>query len=355
MKVSVNCKLDNEGAYGFIKPISDIEIVERLLVFRDTEGVKGEKIRYITARIRRPALLCQVYKFSQMLRYVPRDTSLAIGIYEIPHGLLAFLAGKIKRIPVAVCIIGNPGYEKIRRGFRKALMYFMLRRADVVTVTGSRAKEILVDNGVDPEKIYVLPNSFDGNKFAPRPYLKKYDILSLSYLGPEKELDNFLRIIDVIRKKMPTVKVALAGKGPEKEKLQKMIAQLSLGDNVELLGYVPDSVACYNSARVFVLTSMTEGLPRTVIEAMACGIPCVVSRVGDIEDLVKDGENGFVIDDYNNIENFAEKIMLLLTDKKIYDAFSERAVDFVNKNYSQQAATRAWKIILQDVTGVKDV
>lgn len=355
MKISLNCKLDDVGAYDFIKPIADIKEVEQIQVFRDNKALAGKKIKYYTPRIRKTALLRQISKFFQMLYVVPSDTAISIGIYEIPHGLLAFLIGKIKKLPTTICIIGNPAYSKLRKGLRKFLMYFMLKRAEAVTVTGHKAKQVLIDNGVDSEKIYILPNSFDIGRFSPQHREKIYDVISLSYLGPEKELVNFLRISDIIRKEIPTIKIGIAGKGPEKEKLKKTIQELSLENNVELLGYVDNVTDCYNSAKVFVLTSSTEGLPRTVIEAMACGIPCVVSKVGDIEDTVKDGKNGFVVDDYSNIEEFAEKIMLLLRDKKQYDLFSERAITFVRKNYSQQAATDLWKKIFKQVCGVNNV
>jgi glycosyltransferase involved in cell wall biosynthesis len=355
MKVSLNCKLDNSGAYGFIKPIADIKEVEEIKVFRDSEAMAGDKIKYYTPRIHRPALLGQISKFFQMLSLVSSEVSVSIGIYEIPHGLLAFLIGKIKKIPTAICIIGNPGYRRIRKGLRKFLMYFMLKRVEAVTVTGNKSKEILVSNGVDPKKIYILPNSFDVRGFLPKGHEKIYDIISLGYLSPEKELVSFLHIINCLRKRIPTIKAGIAGKGPEKEKLERAIVELSLETNVELLGYVDNAAGYYNSGKVFVLTSSTEGLPRTVIEAMACGVPCVVSKVGDIEDLVRSGENGFVVDDYSHTEGFVEKIVLLLSDKNQYNRFSQSAALFAREHYSREAATDVWKKILREICGVNNV
>jgi glycosyltransferase involved in cell wall biosynthesis len=349
MKISLNCKLADDGAYGFIKPIADIKEVELIRVFRDTKGPGGEKIKYYTPYITKPSLLCQFYKLIQMLFLVPSDTSVSIGIYEIPHGLLALIVGKIKKIPVTVCIIRDPGCTKIKGGRIKFLMYYILKHSDAVTVTGSHARQTLIDNGVKADKIHILPNSFDINNCYPRPVDKKFDILSLSYLTPEKHLLNFVKIIALIRRKIPMIKAAIAGKGPEKENIENAIHQAGLDENIQLLGFVDDTIACFNSTRVFSLTSSTEGLPRTVIEAMACGIPCVASNVGDITDLIKNDFNGFVVDDFNNIEDFAEKIILLLTDKNRYDTFSERSVEFVRENYSLAAASKVWGKIFKQV------
>ncbi|MHC4114664.1 MAG: glycosyltransferase [Planctomycetota bacterium] len=354
MKIAICCKLSNKAAYGFIKPLADIRKIEKIQVFRDTKAADGVKIRYYTCETVRPALLRQIYKFFQMLFAVPSDTSAVIGIYEIPHGLLAFLIGKIKRIPAVICIISNPGYEKVRKGLRKFLMYFMLKKTETVTVTGSKAKNILINNGVDPGKICFLPNSIDIHKFSPQKREKKYDILGLSYFGPEKKLENFLYIVDILKKEVPTIRAGIAGKGPEKEKLQKIIKKLSLENNVDLLGFVDNTADCYNSTKVFVLTSETEGLPRTLIEAMACGVPCVASLVGDIEDLIINNENGFLVNDYSNVEEFAKKIMILLSDRTKYELFSKRALEFSRKNYSHEAATKAWMNILKQMHGANN-
>jgi glycosyltransferase involved in cell wall biosynthesis len=354
MEISLNCKLADEGAYGFIKPIADINEVELIRVFRDKEGPSGDKIRYYTPSIKKPALFCQFYKLIQMLFIVPSNTSVSIGIYEIPHGLLALIIGKLKRIPAVVCIIGDPGYIKIKGGRIKFLMYFVARHTDVVTATGTRARQILIDNGVKADKIYILPNSFDVNRFYPVAVEKKFDVLNLGYLLPDKQLLNFVKIIALVKRKIPNIKAAIAGRGPEQKNIENAIHQAGLDQNINLLGFVGDLTGCYNSSRIFCMTSSTEGLPRTIIEAMACGIPSVASNVGDITDLIKNDENGFIIKDFNNIEEFAEKIILLLTDKNIYDDFSKRSAKFVMENYSQAAASRVWEKIFEQVCRSKN-
>jgi glycosyltransferase involved in cell wall biosynthesis len=355
MKIALCCKLDLKGAYGFIKPLADIDRVEEIRVFRDVEGIEEAKISYHCPRPFKSSILRQVSKFFKMLKTVSRDTSILIGINEMPHGVLAFLIGKIKKIPVVICVIGNPGYEKKRKGLHKFIMYFMLKRIEAVTVTGSNAKKILAANGVDENKIHVLPNSFDQKEFFLQGREKEYDVLTLSYLGPEKKLENFLTIIDILRKEMPSIKAAIAGKGPEKENLSRKVKELSLENNIDFLGFVDSPADCYNSGKVFVLTSETEGLPRTLIEAMACGVPCVSSAVGDIDDLIKNGENGFLAEDHSNLEDFAEKVKILLSDNAKYELFCKRAHEFSVENYSQTATTGVWNNILEEICGVKNV
>jgi len=335
------------SAYDFIDPITNIKKIEEIKVFRDNKGIIGKKITYYTPKIQKPKILKNLCKLLQMLFILSLDTKLLIGIYEIPHGLLAFIVGKIKKIPTVICIIGNPGYNKKRKGLWKLAMYFILKRVEAVTSTGNKSKKILINNGVNPNKIYILPNSININYFLPNPRKKVYDIIGVGRLSPEKEFIKFLDIVKILKKKLPKIKVGIAGKGREKEKLQKKIKELSLENNVNLLGHIKNIARFYNSGKIFVSCSSTEGLPRAVIEAMACGIPCVISNIGDVEDLVKNEENGFLVDDYSNKDEFANKILLLLSNKILYNHFSKKSIIYAKKNYSHQAAIDVWKNIIK--------
>jgi glycosyltransferase involved in cell wall biosynthesis len=83
------------------------------------------------------------------------------------------------------------------------------------------------------------------------------------------------------------------------------------------------------------------------MEAMSCGVPCVVSNVGDINDLVKNNVNGFVINNYSNVKEFAEKIYLLLENQDIYDKFSKEGMKFMRKKCTPQTAKKIWIKLLE--------
>lgn len=355
MKISLNCKLDPAGAYGFIKPITDINFITEVDVFRDKKAIPCPKVKYHTPYFSHGGFLGQCSKLIKMLHMVKKDTQLAIGIYEIPHGILAFLIAKIRKIPIIICIIGNPSYTKLRRGLRKKVTYFMLKRADAITVTGKKSRQFLISDGIESSSIYILPNSIDTELLRLDKEKKVFDIISLGRLSPEKELRNLVKIVAELKKKHAGIKVGIAGKGPEKENLKKMVNDLMLQDNIELLGFVDDIVKFYNSGRVFVLNSSTEGLPRTVIEAMACGVPSVASNVGDIEDVIIDGENGFLVKKYNDIDGYIKKISLLLFDENKYERFSKNSMQLSRKKYSHNSATKVWRKIIKEVNEGKKI
>ena len=349
MKITVTCKLDAVGAHGFIKPIADIAEVTKVDVFRDQPALAEKKTTYHSPKKNINPWINQLTKLWQMVRFVNSDTDVAIGIYEIPHGLLAFIIGKLKKIPVIVCIIGNPGDTTLLKGFRKVFTYFMYKRVDAVTVTGNKSKQIVINNGISPNTVFILPNSINVDVFTPRNIKKKYDIINLGRLSPEKELKNLLYIVAELKKKKPDILAGIAGKGPEYNQLKKTIKKLKLEENVHLLGYVDNIVDFYNSGQVFVLTSSTEGLPRTIIEAMACGIPCVASNVGDMTDIIKNGKNGYLINNYNNIIEFSSKIEHLLLNFGLYRDFSKKNVIYVKNHFSYAKATKFWQQTIKTI------
>ncbi len=350
MRISLNCKLDPAGAYGFIKPISDIKEITEIDVFRNSNALECEKVVYHTSYKSKNDFWGKLSKLLKMLKNVNRQYKLSVGIYEIPHGVLAFLVGKFYNIPTVISIIGNPGYTNLRKGIRKKITYFMYKRIHAVTVTGTKSKQFVINNGVPEANVYILPNSINVENFSPNNSIdKEYDIISLGRLSPEKELYNLLEIVSILRQSRPNIKVGIAGKGPELDLLERKIIENNLASNVKLLGFVDDIVDFYNSGKVLVLTSRTEGLPRTVIEAMACGIPCVASNEGDMEDVIDDGVSGYLIQDYRNLNEFANRINILLNNKEEYDEMSERSIIKIKNNYSYEDATKVWEEIIHNI------
>jgi glycosyltransferase involved in cell wall biosynthesis len=120
------------------------------------------------------------------------------------------------------------------------------------------------------------------------------------------------------------------------------------------LGYVNDEhriVDVYNAVDVFVLPSLSENLPNTIMEAMACGVPCVGFRVGGIPEEIDHKQNGYVAD-YRSAEDLARGIRWILTEAD-YDSLSQHAVHKVAQNYSQQSVAIKYLDVYQQAMAFK--
>jgi glycosyltransferase involved in cell wall biosynthesis len=122
------------------------------------------------------------------------------------------------------------------------------------------------------------------------------------------------------------------------------------------LGYVSDEktiVNIYNSADVFVLPSLEDNLPNTIMEAMACGVPCVGFNVGGIPEMIDHLHNGYVAD-YKNAADFANGISWALDDAN-YATLSEMCVHKASANYSEGIVAMRYVDLYNKVTGKNNV
>jgi len=153
------------------------------------------------------------------------------------------------------------------------------------------------------KNIDMIYNPVDVNRFhvPDRIYERKTPVfITAGRLEKVKNQELLLRAFSDISKKYPGIKLIIAGEGSLKDELKSLCRQLDLSDSVQFLGNVENVELYFKNADIFVLTSTYEGLPLTVLEAMASGLPIISTNVGGIKDVVTD--NGLLVDDGNQTE-----------------------------------------------------
>ena len=165
-------------------------------------------------------------------------------------------------------------------------------------------------------------------------------------LSGEKGVLNFVKAIPEIIEKENKIKFLVGGDGQLRNEIEKFLKKKSLTDKVKLPGWIPDEeFSTYlNELKLFVLPSYTEGLPYTILEAMACGTPVLATPVGAIPDVIKDGETGFIMEN-NSPECIAENIVRALAHPNINE-ITKNARALVEEKYNYQAAVDGYRIIL---------
>ncbi len=132
-----------------------------------------------------------------------------------------------------------------------------------------------------------MPNGVELPGSAPRPLSVSgpLTIGTVAGLRAEKNVARLVRAFAALRARQPA-RLVILGDGPERERLQALAEQLGVAADVELAGYVPQPQAWLPAFDLFALSSDTEQLPIAMLEAMACGVPVVATRVGDVPDIV---------------------------------------------------------------------
>jgi glycosyltransferase involved in cell wall biosynthesis len=229
----------------------------------------------------------------------------------------------------------------------KAAARLSARRCACVIATSEDMKRWWVRTGTPLSRIALIPHGIDTEQFRPVPEARallgipedKQIVLYVGRLSHEKGLQYLVEAISTVRIHLPDVQLHLVGDGGFKRHLAQLARQWQIEEQVIFHGWVnqPDLPLYYSAANVTVLPSLSEGLPRTMIEAMACGSPFVGTRITGIVDHVRDGETGLLVNAGDSAE-LAEKI-LLLRDSSSAQEMGTAAMQYVHQHL-------AWGVIV---------
>lgn len=188
--------------------------------------------------------------------------------------------------------------------------------ADRVVVLSEEWRDYFAENVCDPGKITVVHN---GVKVPAQPCspCSHQDVLFLGRLDARKSPDVLLRASREALRRFPETKVLFGGDG-EIEKNRRLAEELGIADRCEFCGWVTgkEREALFARAAVYCLPSKNEGLPMSVLEAMARGIPTVATAVGGVPQVIEDGVSGFLID-VDDVGGLSEELISLLDSAEL--------------------------------------
>lgn len=227
-----------------------------------------------------------------------------------------------------------------------------LPRYDSVICVSDDLRDRCLAIGVPPERCVLIENAIDTDEFARRTDIAEAkrrlgvppDRLLISAVGrlsPEKGFDLLIRAAARLFESGLDGQVLIAGDGDAGAALQSLAAELGVADRVRLLGYVSDPRPLYEAADVFVLSSLREGLPNVVLEAMALGVPVVATRIAGVPRLVRDGETGVLVEP-GSADALAAGISRVLGDPNGRAALAAAGRRMVVEDYS--FSTRMQKV-----------
>jgi GalNAc-alpha-(1->4)-GalNAc-alpha-(1->3)-diNAcBac-PP-undecaprenol alpha-1,4-N-acetyl-D-galactosaminyltransferase len=175
------------------------------------------------------------------------------------------------------------------------LRRLLYRRADLV-VANSRNALAGLEEYVPAQKLRWLPNPLRAAGTASAVPVEPPLILAVGRLHHQKGFDVLLRAFEILLRRYPDWTLVILGEGDERRGLQHLAEQLCIARQVRFPGYVAEPFGWYNAATLFVQPSRFEGLPNTVLEAMSCGLPCVVTDAQPgILEFLTDRQSGIVV------------------------------------------------------------
>ena len=267
--------------------------------------------------------------------------------YVYPDGFAAVLLGKALNVPVIVSARGTdinlfPSFPLIR-----PMICWTLQHADGLIAVSSALKDRMAQLGTSPEKIRVIPNGVDVERFFP---VDRHDaryqlglepnnptIVCVAALTAGKRHEMLIQALSRVVKLIPEVRAYIVGEGPLRAKLQTQIEEHGMNHQVFLAGGKPnaDLRLWFSAADVSCLASSREGWPNVVMESIACGTPVVATRVGGIPEILVSPAIGILVDE--DEQSLAAGIRAVL----------ERTWD--RETLVHRARLRTWETVAKEV------
>lgn len=257
-------------------------------------------------------------------------------------GVNGFLAALVNFHPFVLTAWGSDVLIAGKSIVKKFFVKYALGKADLITCDAMHMKTAMVKMGVPENKIKIIYFGVDVEKFSPGQFEQKQGnkIISLRSLEPVYDIETLIKAVPLVIKEFPSAKFIIAGRGSKEADLKKMAEGLGISRNIDFIGLISqDELPEYlRSSDLYVSTSLSDaGIASSTAEAMACGLPAIITDFGDNKQWVKDGESGFLmpLKDYKFL---AGKIVFLLRNpqKRLELGNSARRVIEEKNNYYKE-------------------
>lgn len=226
----------------------------------------------------------------------------------------------------------------------------LAQKTDYIIADSQDVSDFMIEKEkIIPTKIKLIPNGVDTRRFnnlnrQTKPGKKV--VATVGRLVEIKDQISLLTAFKTITQEFPSSELWLIGEGPLKEKLEKFSQTSGLDMQVKFLGNRRDIPEVLKQVDVFVLSSLDEGLSISLLEAMASGIPAVVTRVGGNPEIVQENQNGFLVEP-RSPETLANRIMKLLSDDALAKRLGENGRNRVIKDFSIATMTQKYSLLYE--------
>lgn len=252
----------------------------------------------------------------------------------------AILFARLFKKPVTLALTGKAEIFSAAENWRNKILATC---TNYVATTKEIRDGFVERGGIDPKKIFILPHGIDTAKFPPSNEKIRRELKIAHGVDPnckvllfcarivrDKGVDTLQDVWKILHEKFPDAILFVVGGG-----LNELLDELrrlstALGDSIRVVGEVDAPQEFYRMADVYIFPSRHEGLPTSLLEAMACALPAVTSDIGGCEDVIENGVNGYRVHS-EDAAAFADKISVLFGDDDRRKIFGERSADLIRR------------------------
>lgn len=311
---------------------------------KEKEDIKGLKVHHIGPVITDPpkrSLLNFLHFILAAIFWILSHDYDIIDAQTYAPLLPAFIASRIKRTPMIATIHDVSSTfsdqwiqsSKIAKLAEKILL--KLPYDKIVTVSNATKEALVKDYRIKPERIQVIYNGVDLSLIdSIKASRLPYTLIFVGRLAPHKHVDHLLKIVKELKNEIPNIKLKIIGDGIEKNRLLKLVKDYKIQDRVTFYTNLKYADVIYHmkESSILVLPSTREGFGMVLAEANACKMPVIAYKSGGVVEVIKDGENGFLVEPLD-IESLKEKIRILLFNEELQRNLGKNGRKKVEKKF----------------------
>jgi glycosyltransferase involved in cell wall biosynthesis len=232
----------------------------------------------------------------------------------------------------------------------------------VVVILSSRMVSYLAEHDFHLPCTQLIPNGVDIIRFHPSHEVTSISasegqrdeqariVICVSRLTYQKGIDVLLQAWRLVQRESLEARLIIVGIGPIQTQLECLARALGIRDSIEFVGLQHDVPAQLHRSSLAVLPSRWEGMPNALLEAMACGLPCIATRVSGSEDIIQHGVNGLLVEP-EDYQAMALALLTLLRDPSLAQKYGHAARATIEKYYSLECITDRYIELYQRITG----
>lgn len=286
---------------------------------------KDIKITHVEVESGTKSLPKKLWWFRKYIKQTQPDVVIAFMVSVYTVTLLALMGVDI---PVISSVRNDPAYSNLRKKITRKIL---LPRSAHVVVQTQQIKQFFSKNIqkmttviYNPVNERVFETTYDNdNQGLMMKDERKNRIISVGRLYPQKDQKTMIEAFAKVSEKHPDWKLVIFGEGPERGALELLVERLKIQDKVFLPGKSENIIDELKKSKIFCLSSIYEGMSNALVEAICVGLPIVTTKVSGTEELIKDGENGFIVD-IGDKDTMAMALTKVIEDENLRQQFAEK-------------------------------
>jgi glycosyltransferase involved in cell wall biosynthesis len=308
----------------------------------------------VGSRMLRPNTAWQIGRLVHLIR---TERIALVHAQDLYTNVLGALAARAAGVPAIVTRVDLGHHVP---GYRRPLLTLASRRAERVLVNALCIRDLVVREGVEPDRVVVVRNGVDLEELdrsaarspdAPAPDPGGVVCVANMHHPVKGQTDLLVAMKEVLRDR-PGAHLVLVGDGVRRPLLERQARQLGIATRTHFLGHRLDGPALLARAQVAVSASHAEGISNAILEAMGCRLPVVATAVGGSPELVRDGWNGFLVPP-GAPAALARRLVDLLRDPALRARMGERGRALVEREFDLDQMRLSYDALYQDLTGLR--